>query len=208
MYSIGMAAAILGVFVKALRRWDKNKKFACFRTIGGHRRFSTKEINRILNQEEVENKSSQNEIDRNCAIYGKVSSLKQSKRGDLNRQVELLKKYARENGLKLIKIYKDIGSGLNTNRKGLWSLIRDVKKNQFSTILINFMDRLTMFGYKYLENYLAHFNVKLTCINRLDDKTPESELVKDFIAIVHSFSEKLYRMKRTEKEKNRKSIVP
>jgi len=204
MYSIGIAAAILGVCVKTLRRWDKNKKIMCFRTIGGHRRFSVKEINRILNHKTRENKSSQKEIDKNCAIYTRISSHKQNKRGNLDRQIELLKDYANLNNLKLIRIYKDIGSSLNTNRKGLWHLIQDSKKNQFSTILINFKDRLTRFGYKYIEKYLSEFNVKIIC-NKLDDKTPESELVEDLVAIVHSFSGKLYRMRRTEKEKNSKS---
>ncbi len=205
MYSIGIAAAILGVCVKTLRRWDKNKKVMCFRTIGGHRRFSVKEINRILNHKTRENKSSQKEIDKNCAIYARVSSHKQNKRSDLDRQIELLKDYANLNNLKLIRIYKDIGSGLNTNRKGLWHLIQDSKKNQFFTILINFKDRLTRFGYKYIEKYLSEFNVKMIFINKLDDKTPESELVEDLVAIVHSFSGKLYRMRQTEKEKNSKS---
>jgi len=58
MYSIGIAATVFGVCVKTLRRWDKNKKIICFRTIGGHRRFSIKEINRILNQKTRQNKSS------------------------------------------------------------------------------------------------------------------------------------------------------
>ena len=148
MYSIGIAAAILGVCVKTLRRWDKSKKVTCFRTVGGHRRFSIKEINRILNSKIKENKIHQEETAKNCAIYARVSSHKQSKRGDLNRQIELLKNYANLNDFRLIKIYKDIGSGLNTNRKGLWSLIQDSKKNRFSTVLINFKDRLTRFGNK------------------------------------------------------------
>ncbi|MHA1670964.1 MAG: MerR family transcriptional regulator [Promethearchaeota archaeon] len=46
MYSIGIAAAILGVCVKTLRRWDKNQKTSCFRTGERHRRFSIKEIDR------------------------------------------------------------------------------------------------------------------------------------------------------------------
>jgi predicted site-specific integrase-resolvase len=61
---------------------------------------------------------------------------------------------------------------------------------------------------KYIEKYISEFNVKIICVNRLDDKTPESELVEDSMAIVHSFSGKLYRRRRTEKEKNRKSIAP
>ena len=186
--------------MKTLRRWDKSKKIACFRTIGGHRRFSIKEINRILNRKERDYISGQKELEKNCVIYCRVSSHKQSKRGDLDRQNELLKNYAKLNDFNLIRTYKDVGSGLNTNRKGLWRIIQDSKKNLFSAILISYKDRLTRFGYKYLEKYLSEFNVKIICVNKLDDKTPESELVEDLVAIVHSFSGKLYRMRRAEKK--------
>jgi len=200
MYSIGIAATLLGVCVKTLRRWDKSKKIVCFRTVGGHRRFSIKEINRILNRKERENRSGQKESDKTYAIYCKVSSHKQNKKGDLDRQIELLKNYANRCDFKLIRIYKDVGSGLNTNRKGLWKLIQDSKKSRFSAILINYKDRLTRFSYNYLEKYLSEFNVKIICVNKLDDKTPESELVEDLVAIVYSFSGKLYRMRGTEKK--------
>ena len=201
MYSIGIAAAILGVCIKTLRRWNKSKKISCFRTIVGHRRFSIKEINSLLNCKIEENKNHQEETTKNCAIYARVSSHKQSKRDDLDRQIELLKNHANLNDFKLIKIYKDVGSGLNTNRKGMWQLIQDSKKNRFSTIIINYKDRLTRFGYLYLEKYLSELNVKITPINRLDDKAPESELVEDLVAIIHSFRGKMYRMRRTEKKK-------
>lgn len=204
MYSIGVAAIILGVCIKTLRRWDKSKKILCFRTLGGHRRFSIKELKRVLNHKVGKNEQKKS-APQNCAIYARVSSHKQNKRGDLERQIELLKGYASRENYNIIKIYKDIGSGLNTNRKGLWSLVQDSKKNYFSTILINFKDRLTRFGYKYLKSYFSEFNIKLICINSLNAKTPESELVEDLVAIVHSFSGKLYRMRRTEKEKTIKS---
>lgn len=134
-----------------------------------------------------------------------MSSHKQNKRSDLERQIELLKGYASRENYNIIKIYKDIGSGLNANRKGLWNLVQDSKKNYFSTILLNFKDRLTRFDYKYLERYFSEFNIKLICINSLNAKTPESELVEDLVAIVYSFSGKLYRIRRTEKEKTIKS---
>jgi predicted site-specific integrase-resolvase len=205
MYSIGIAAALLGVCTKTLRRWDKRKRITCFRTMGGHRRFSIKEINRILTNKKKDKPKSQDEITNTCAIYTRVSSHKQNKRSDLARQIELLKKFANQNNLKVFKIYKDVGSGLNSNRKGMWRLIQDSKKARFSTILLNFKDRLTRFGYKYLEQYLSEFHVKLLCVNKLDDKAPESELVEDLVAIVHSFSGKLYRMRRIEKEKENNS---
>ena len=106
MYSIGIAASILGVCVKKLRRWDKSKTIICFRTIGGHRRFSFKEIKRILHCKEREAKKGLKESDNNkCALYAKVSSQKQNKRGDLERQIALLKEYANLNDFKVIKIY-------------------------------------------------------------------------------------------------------
>lgn len=208
MYSIGTAAELLGVCVKTLRRWDKRGGIKCYRTVGGHRRFPRSEIQRILSHEPITRGKARTREGATCAIYARVSSHKQSKRGDLGRQVESLKKHAREQGLKVFKVYKDVGSGLNVNRKGLWRLVNDAKKRQFSTVLLNFKDRLTRFGYKYPEKYLSEFAVKLDCMNRLDDKTPESELVEDLVAIVHSFSGKLYRMRRSEKERHEKSVLP
>lgn len=203
MYSIGIAASILGVCVKTLRRWDAQNKIRCIRTIGGHRRFSSHEIERIVNgKNETLTSISQKEIVKKCVIYARVSSHKQSKRGDLNRQIARLKEHAKKYNLIVSKIYKDIGSGLNTNRKGLWNLIRDAKNGNFSIILLSFKDRLTRFGYSYLKRYLLEFNVTLRPISKLDNKTPESELVEDLVAIIHSFSGKLYRMRRTQNEAN------
>lgn len=71
-----------------------------------------------------------------------------------------------------------MGSGLNANRKGLWRLIRDAKKGKFSSVVINYKDRLTRFGYRYLEEYLNEFGVEVICANKLEEKTPsETELV-------------------------------
>ena len=133
-----------------------------------------------------------------CVVYGRVSSHKQLKRGDLKRQVEDLTRVARESHHVVYKTYRDIGSGLNQNRKGLWHLIRDARKGLFSTVYVSFKDRLTRFGFKYLERYLAEFNVSVNVVNSLDEKRPESELVEDMVAIIHSFSGKLYRMRRNK----------
>jgi predicted site-specific integrase-resolvase len=59
---------------------------------------------------------------------------------------------------------------------------------------------LTRFGFEYLKNYLAEFNVSLHHLHELDEKTPESEMVEDLVAIIHSFSGKLYRMRRLGKQ--------
>ena len=208
MYSIGMAATLLGVCVKTLRRWHAKGKVTCYRTVGGHRRFSLNELMKILKKWQDEGDTVPESSSDACAVYCRVSSHKQAKRGDLDRQGEQVKNHALTKGKKIFKIYKDVGSGLNMNRKGLWTMIRDAKKGKFSTVFINFKDRLTRFGFKYLEAYLSEFNASISCVNALDDKTPESELVEDLVAIVHSFSGKLYRMRRVEKLVVEKSKVP
>ena len=197
MYSIGIAASILGVCMKTLRRWPQANKIYCVRTLGGHRRFSHMELQRVL--EGRRNKGSNCENNGNmshkCAIYGRVSSHKQYKRGDLERQVQYLKDYAYCNHLEVYKVYKDIASGLNTKRKGLLRLLRDAKKERFSLIIVTYKDRLTRFGYRYLEQYVSEFDVKIRNLKTLEERSPESEMIEDLVAIIHSFSGKLYRLR-------------
>ena len=202
MYAIGTAAVLLGVCIKTLRRWDARKRISCVRTPGGHRRFPIQEITRILttNRKQCHAFTETTEKNQKCAIYGRVSSHKQYKRGDLARQIEQLKDHARKSGMTVYHVYKDVGSGLNARRKNLWKLLRDARKGVFSQVLLTYKDRLTRFGFEYLKNYLAEFNVCLHHLHELDEKTPESEMVEDLVAIIHSFSGKLYRMRRLEKQ--------
>lgn len=131
-----------------------------------------------------------------------MSSHKQYKRGDLERQLEVLRAHARNNNREIYKVYKDIGSGLNTKRKGLWRLLRDAKKDKFSLVLVTYKDRLTRFGYNYLKQYLSEFNVQVKYLNKLDEKSPESEMVEDLVAIIHSFSGRLYGLRSAKNKKN------
>lgn len=85
------------------------------------------------------------------------------------------------------------------NRRGLWSMIRDAKRGMFSIICVNYKDRLTRFGFKYIEELLKIFNIEIKIINHFADKSLESELVEDMIAIIHSFSGRLYRTRRGKK---------
>lgn len=203
MYSIGIAASILGVCVKTIRRWNKANKIQCMRTPGGHRRFSLREIKRIIEGKQ-ESKAPFINFSTKCAIYGRVSSHKQYKRGDLKHQIHILTDYARDHHLDIYKIYKDVGSGLNTKRKGLWRLLKDAKDHRFSLILLNYKDRLTRFGYTYLKKYVSEFGVSLQYLHTLEEKSPESEMVQDLVAIIHSFSGKLYGL-RSRKYKKQSS---
>lgn len=210
MYSIGIAAMLLGVCIKTLRRWDANNTIRCYRTQGGYRRFPVQEIKKLLRHREGRTKTRRRETTSSskCAIYGRVSSHKQYKRGDLERQLEVLRAHARNNNREIYKVYKDIGSGLNTKRKGLWRLLRDAKKDKFSLVLVTYKDRLTRFGYNYLKQYLSEFNLQVKYLNKLDEKSPESEMVEDLVAIIHSFSGRLYGLRSAKNKKNQVWLPP
>ena len=120
LLSIGKVAKYLGVCSKTLRRWDKNGSVTSdFRTKGNHRRYDKTKIYTIARRQIEKPKMPTG------AIYGRVSSSRQKKSGDLNRQLKTLKKYSQYKGYFLYKSYSDVGSGLNDKRKGLLKLLKD-----------------------------------------------------------------------------------
>ncbi|WP_369800219.1 IS607 family transposase [Anaerosalibacter sp. Marseille-P3206] len=90
------------------------------------------------------------------------------------------------------KIIKDIGSGLNYNKKGLKELIKLICEREIDRIVINYKDRLIRFGYDIIEQMCDFNGVKIEIINYTEDKTYEEELVEDVLSIITVFSTKLY----------------
>lgn len=99
------------------------------------------------------------------------------------------------------KIYQDKASGLNENRKGLQSLIKDAKQQKFTKVCITDKDRLTRFGFKYIEEHLKTLNITITILNNSETKTIQEELLQDFMSLVASFSGKFYRLRGYEQQK-------
>ena len=50
LINIRKAASLLGVHVRTLMNWDRNKKLVSIRTAGGHRRYKLSEIEKIANE--------------------------------------------------------------------------------------------------------------------------------------------------------------
>ena len=123
------------------------------------------------------------------AVYGRVSTSKQKQ--DLSNQIDVLKKYVISNGSNP-KVFSDIGSGMNEKRPGLISLMNEITQNKISKVVISHKDRLTRFGFGYLETIFKMYNTEIEIINLEDDKSFQEELTEDLIAIIHHFSMKFY----------------
>ena len=188
LYRTGEVAKRLGVSTMTVRRWIKEGKINAHR-IGKEYRVPESEVLRLLEGKLLDK----------VVIYARVSSRDQKE--DLERQVEYLKNYCSTKGYHVAKIITDISSGLNENRKGLKQLFKLVENGEVTRVIITYKDRLTRFGFKYLEQYFNSHGVEIEVIFDDEEKTPEKELVEDLLAIVTSFAGKLYGMRSHKKKR-------
>ena len=163
------ASEFYGVTPDTIRRWANNGQVEFKRTINNQRLFN------IGKRMETENTPI-----RTNYIYVRVSSNKQ--RDDLQRQKEFLStKYPD------YKVIKDIGSGLNFKRPGLFKLLELSRKGLVDTIVISSKDRLCRFGFELIKWELEKSNVKLMVLDSAD-KSPEQEFTEDILAILQVFA--------------------
>ena len=128
-------------------------------------------------------------------------------RGDLDRQIEYITREIITKNPKNLKIFLEVGSGLNDNRKELKKLLDMVMNNEVDRIFILYKDRLTRFGFNYLEQICNKFGTEIIVISEeIQEKSIQEELAEDIISIIHSFSGKLYGMRNKIKEKLDKEL--
>lgn len=140
---------------------------------------------------------------RDAIIYCRVSS--PNKKDDLKRQINRCEEYAIKNGYNIVKIYKEIASGMNDNRRELNKILEDINIKKFTLIIEN-KDRLTRFGFNYIKKYLNSYNNDIVIINCNDDD--QSDLMKDLISIITSFCCRLYGLRRgANKARNIKNEI-
>ncbi|MEB3755297.1 MAG: IS607 family transposase [Desulfurococcales archaeon] len=188
LYRTGEVAKRLGVSTMTIRRWIKAGKIKAYQ-IGKEFRIPESEVLRLL----------EGKLPEKVVIYARVSSRDQKE--DLERQVEYLKNYCSTKGYQVVKTLTDISSGLNENRKGLKQLFKLVESGEITKVIITYGDRLTRFGFKYLEQYFNSHGIEIEVIFDDEEKTPEKELVEDLLAIVTSFAGKLYGMRSHKKKR-------
>lgn len=141
------------------------------------------------------------EKNRKDIIYARVSTYKQKNRGDLERQIQNITRFAITKNPKDLEIISEVGSGLNDTRKGLIKLITLVQEDKVSRIFINYKDRLTRFGFHYLQLICDFHKTEIVIVStETEDKTMSEELAEDIISIIHSFSGKLYGLRKKVKE--------
>lgn len=175
------AKNILKINATTLKSW-KDKGILSYKKLSDKKILY--DIDSVLNNSDIND-------NRLNVIYARVSNTKQH--NDLLNQIELVKSYCITNGIKISKVYQDIASGMNENRKEFNILINDVISGKIKNIYISFKDRLTRFGFDYFKNLFQKYNVNIIILDELEEsnKTFQDELTEDLISIIHHFSIKL-----------------
>lgn len=122
-------------------------------------------------------------------VYARVSS--SDSKDDLDRQADRLVQFCNAKGWQVKEVVKEIGSGLNDERKKLISLLQNKK---VSRIVVEHKDRLTRFGFNYIQTLS---NAEIYVVN--DVVTDEQDLMQDFVSLVTSFCARIYGKRRSKR---------
>jgi predicted site-specific integrase-resolvase len=138
-------------------------------------------------------------------IYARVSTTKQT--NDLDEQVKILRSYVVSNGNVVDQVFCDIASGMNENRAGLIELMDLIAQGDVNSVYISYKDRLTRFGFGYLQNIFAKYKTQIVVTNSTEEKDFQNELTDDLIAIIHHFSMKMYSNRRKELKEIKNQLI-
>jgi putative resolvase len=130
------------------------------------------------------------------AIYARVSSPEH--RENLERQATRLADYCAARGYQVAQVVTEVASGVNDSRPKLLALLKD---RSVTRIVVEHRDRLTRFGFHYLEALLQAQGRTIEVVNLAENG--KEDLIADLVAIVYSFTARLYGQRRAKRKTER-----
>lgn len=183
------AAKILGLSPRTVRKWCNDGKLKHSMSAAGQRIFDREYLENIRNK--------MNGVEEQPI---KIFYTRSSNKNDTLVQTQV-DKLTQEYGEPDV-MFTDNASGLNEKRKGLNKLIQYVIDSSQDTIVyITNKDRLTRFGFAYLETLLSSHDCTIVVLDSDETKEPLEILMQDFMSLLASFSGKFYRLRGWEQKK-------
>ncbi len=173
-----------GVRYETAWRWFRDGKIKGYR-VGAHTIIVTETENELIK-----------ETNKKVAIYSRVSSAEN--RTNLDSQAERLVAYCAAKGYQVNQVVKEVGSGVNDSRPKLLKLLTD---GEVGVIVVEHKDRLTRFGYRYIEALLEQQGRRVEVMNLAEDG--RDDLLSDLTAITYSFCVRLYGQRRAKRKTER-----
>ncbi len=178
-----------------LHRWLKDGKLTDHRTIGGHRRYDSAEVEALLSVSDGVTVT-----EKDVALYARVSTQKQAE--NLTRQHERLIEACGERGYRIVLDCSEIASGLNDNRRQFFKVIDAACKGEVKKVVVEHRDRLTRFGFRTIERFFRGVGCTVEVLEQVEGKSEHEELVEDILTIIVSFSSRIYGARGGRKRKD------
>lgn len=152
----------------------------------------------IYNDDDVYRKAGIS-AERTNAVYARVSTAKQKK--DLDNQVQSIIQYCNNNGIKIDKVFKDVASGMNFDRKQFRDMMNMVLDHKIDTIYITYKDRFSRISFDLFERLFMEYNCKIVVINANNEQgeNEEKEIFEEIVSMLHCFSMRMYSRRRKKK---------
>ena len=125
-------------------------------------------------------------------IYARVSSAEN--KSNLDSQALRVERYCVARGYRIVGIVKEIGSGVNDNRK---KLVKMLQRDDYHLIVCEHKDRLTRVGFNYIKVLLNSQGKEVEVINEAREE--KEDLMQDFISIITSFCARIYGLRRQKR---------
>jgi putative resolvase len=128
------------------------------------------------------------------AVYARVSSAEN--RTNLESQAERVVAFCAAKGWQVAKVVKECGSGVNDQRPQFLALLADTS---ISHLVVEHKDRCSRFGVAYIQTLLTTQGRELVVVNEAENG--QEDLMQDLVAIITSFTARLYGRRRASRKK-------
>ncbi|MFB6349909.1 IS607 family transposase [Moraxella sp. ZJ142] len=180
-------AKIIGVSVSTLRRWDNEGVLPAKRTGFNQRYYTDDDIALVRQRNGVVPE------DKKIVVYCRVSS--KAQKDDLASQLSAMQQFCLARGIAVDEWHEEIGGGLNFKRKVFLSLMYRIIDGEIKQLYVAHKDRLARFGFDFFEEMAQRQGCQIIVANQ-EQLSPQQEMVEDMLAIVHSFSSRLYGLRK------------
>ncbi len=170
-------AEMLNLHPSTIRCWIRSGYVNAMRTRGGHYRISNEEVKRILEAREE---------GRRAVIY--VRSRFLGLRDELERRVEILRRYCHRKNYRVVKVIKEMSSFEGEERKGLMKLLDMIVNGGVDVVVLFDTEEISRFCFNYLNKLIKGYGVKVETVLGKKSQWEKEELVEDLVYIIKKFA--------------------
>ena len=183
-YRIHEFAARVGRSVQTVRRWEYEGKLIAKRLPSGQRYFDESDVRAMLGGAPQK---------RDTVVYCRVSSAGQ--KDDLASQVAAMEAYCLAGAIPVDAWIQEVGGGMNFKRKRFLEIVDRIQRGEIGKLIVAHKDRLMRFGFDLFHHIALEHGCEIVVVNQ-ESLSPPQEMVEDLMSIVHTFSCRLYGMRK------------